>query len=387
MSDDCSRAGPRGWGVLPVLLAWLLLSSTNAWCHPLDGGCAAQQTPSSADAPDAGALPASAATGPSVLRETPRLPPGAAEVTLHGVPVTVVASSTLADTQAPGRYGLANLLDGDPTTIWAEGAKGTGAGEWVELRFPPGTRVHAFLVTPGNPRSQKLYRANARPRKARLELTVADGGRLDYVLDFPRDFPMGGGIYVDYRRSWSVQSAKLTVLSVWPGSRYRDLCLGGFVPVLRGPDEDSKPVFLGAGGELGPTVASFMDEPASLFRVLPPKASGESAWLRPYLRIPHDGRLGTPEWEDRVTRDSSFGWYLSQLERHVIGARVQSPLFRLVPEQEGQGYVLGPIAPPAEPGAYENFRVHWKRIEGRWHLVGMDVTYQEESPGDDAVSQ
>ncbi|NMO19178.1 hypothetical protein HPC49_25300 [Pyxidicoccus fallax] len=46
---------------------------------------------------------------------------GQVQVLLHGVPVTVMASSVLADAKDPGRYGPANLLDEEPGTLWAEG--------------------------------------------------------------------------------------------------------------------------------------------------------------------------------------------------------------------------------------------------------------------------
>ncbi|MFP2926079.1 NADase-type glycan-binding domain-containing protein [Pyxidicoccus sp. 3LG] len=308
---------------------------------------------------------------------------GGVEVKLHGIPVTVTASSVLADAKEPGRYGPANLLDEDPGSIWAEGTKGTGAGEWVELSFPPDTPVHAFLVTPGNPKSAKLYKANARPRKAKLELKLAEGRKLDYVLDFPRDFPAGGAIYVHYRRQFAVKSARLTVLTVWPGSRYRDLCLGGFVPVFRGLPERSLDTFLGAGSELAPTLALFMDSPLLVYELVPPESSGVTAWLRTYPRVPHNGPLSSPE-EEFVMHDVR-GWnrYGSDLANKAApGAALQSELFRLTPTPGGKGYVFDPIGPPKGPDAYPNFRVRWEFIENGWHVVGVDMPYREQTADD-----
>jgi hypothetical protein len=306
----------------------------------------------------------------------------AVEVMLHGVPVTVRASTELADPKSPGRYSPTHLLDDDPHTIWAEGAKGTGAGEWVELSFPPGTPVYAFLVTPGNPKSAKLYQANARPRKAKLELKLAEGRQLDYVLEFPRNFPAGGAIYVAYRREWAVESARLTVLSVWPGSKYRDLCLGTFVPVLRGPEQDKLMTFRGSGKELAPTLSTFIRYPGLVTDLLPTQESGRSAWLRAYPEVPHAGPLPPPELEIDLSNSALFEWtrYLRPLSEDVAGARSQGDLFRLTPGTGETGYVLDPLSPPKNPDAFSNFRARWSRINEEWRVIGLDLKFREESP-------
>jgi len=403
--------GGRRWGTLRFLLGCVLLS-TGAWGQSTeagqadggrvgpsgvpDGGQAAAGSmgpSSSADAGQAasGALGLSSfvdggqaapeALGFSQAADAGTLAPDRVEVVLHGVPVTVTASSVLVEGKEAGRYGPANLLDEDPGTVWAEGAKGSGAGEWVELSFPPNTPVHAFLVTPGNPKSAKLYKANARPRKARLELKLVEGRKLDYELDFPRDFPAGGAIYVHYRRQFAVHSARLTVLTVWPGSRYRDMCLGGFVPVFRGPEEHSLQTFLGAGAELAPTLAKFMYGPVLVFELFPPEEGDVAARLRTYLEVPHKGPLPSPK-EDFNLHHSVGSRYRRQLAENAAGASLQSELFRLLPEPGGKGYVFDPIGPPKEPDAYSNFRLHWARVEGAWRVVGLDVEYREQTTDD-----
>jgi hypothetical protein len=297
---------------------------------------------------------------------------------LRDVPVTVTASSELGDPKKAGRYGPANLLDEDPGTIWAEGVKGNGVGEWVELSFPPGTPVDAFLVTPGNPRSPVLYQANARPRKARLELKLDEGRQLDYELEFPRDFPAGGSIYVAYHRQWPVQSARLTVLSVWPGKKYRDLCIGSFVPVFRGPDD----TFLGQGKELAPTLSVFMRRALLVFEFLPSKDSDELAWLRTYEEVPHNGPLPPPmqEFNLREKRLSHWGDERQALSKDMAGAWLQSNVFRLTPAPRGMGYVFDPVAPPKEPDAFSNFRIRWRLAGHEWRVVELAVKFREETP-------
>ncbi|NTX09713.1 hypothetical protein HUA76_02850 [Myxococcus sp. CA056] len=397
MSDDSWRGGTRWWEPLRVILGCVLLS-TGAWGQSTDavrteaGGLGPSGAPDAGQTVSGGLGPsapadagraASAAPGPAETPDAGLSDARRVEVKLHGVSVTVTASSVLVEGREPGRYGPANLLDEDPGTLWAEGAKGSGAGEWVELSFPPDTPVHSFLVTPGNPKSAKLYKANARPRKARLELKLAEGRKLDYVLDFPRDFPAGGAIYVDYARQFAVKSARLTVLTVWPGSRYRDLCLGGFVPVFRGPPDRSRPTFLGTGSELAPTLAMFMRSPSLVYGLLPPEISGVPARLRAYSRVPHNGPLPPPEEEFNMHHVTG-GWsrFSEDLAGNAAAAGSQSELFRLVPAPGGKGYVFDPSAPPERPDSYSNFRVHWARVEDGWYVVGVDVLYREQTADD-----
>jgi hypothetical protein len=346
MLDDGGWSSAHRWGIRLVVLGCVLLG---ARAH-------AQGAPAAAQAPST-----------------------TVEVELHGVPVKVTASSVLADAKNPDRYGPANLLDEDPNTLWAEGAKSTGAGEWVELSFPPGTPVHAFLVTPGNPKSSSLYLANARPRKAKLELTVGDGGVLAYDLEFPKNFPVGGSFYVEYRHQWEVKSARLTVVSIWPGRKYRDLCLGSFVPVFR----EGERTFRGQLQELAPSIAAFIRMPDFVPKLLPPKDTGISAWLRAYPQVPAKGPLPSPQLELEVGPDrvSAWGHYRRALEHSMAGAFVQSNVFRLTPAPDGKGLVLDPLVPPK--GKFSsNFRVRWERIAGEWRVVGLDLKFKEETPDD-----
>jgi hypothetical protein len=382
---------------LRVLLGCVLMS-TVAWSQftdagPADAGKAGVSSTADAGPADAGvagapAVPDAGLTDAGIVGPLAGADAGPAdarrvEVTLHGITVTVTASSVLADAKDAGRYGPANLLDEDPGTVWAEGAKGSGAGEWVELSFPPNTPVHAFLVTPGNPKSARLYKANARPRKARLELKLVEGRKLDYELDFPRDFPAGGAIYVHYERKFAVHSARLTVLTVWPGSRYPDLCLGGFVPVFRGAEERYSKPFLGEGRDLAPTLAKFMRSPRSIDDLLPAETSKVAAWLRTYPEVPHRGPLPAPEEEYDMVDGPRVEWrhYRKTLDHAVLGALRQSELFRLLPEPGERRYVFDPIGPSKE-GSSSHFRVHWGLVEGSWRLVGLDVKYWEQT-GDD----
>jgi hypothetical protein len=360
MLDNGWRRSARMWALQWAALGAVLLGV----CAQAEGGAPAQG--------GSAAQGATAAQAPST----------SVEVKLHDVPVKVTASTVLPDAKNPGRYGPANLLDEDPNTIWAEGAKSTGEGEWVELSFPPRTPVHAFLVTPGNPKSASLYQANARPKKAKLEVKIAEGGQMAYDLDFPKNFPVGGAIYVEYGRQWAVESARLTVVSVWPGSKYKDLCLGSFVPVIRGPNQGSLETFLGKGMALAPTIAAFMSSPVNVTELLPPKESGTTAWLRTYSEVPLNGALPTPVEEVDLGRQrlSYWGDERRALSEDVAGAFLRGALFRLTPLPQGDGYVFTPLVPPKKTDTSAHFQVQWRKVAGEWRVVELDVKYREETP-------
>ena len=303
---------------------------------------------------------------------------GAAQVVrLHDVPVTVSASSVLSDAKDAQRYSPAKLLDQDPGTLWAEGAPGDGAGEWVELGFPPDTRLFAFLFAPGNPKSRNLFLANARPRKARLEMQLATTPpRVSaYEFEVPQDFPHDGLLYLAAPENVVVRSARLTVLSVWPGKKYADLCVGSFVPVLRQGDD----VFPGQGPELAPTLAAFMRNPLMLYNFLP--SGDQPVRLRAYPKIPRSGPLPPPEEELDI---KSMGWAGSPRYEHglagdIAGAYNENRLFRLLPAPGADGYVLDPMTPQRREGLDANFQLRWRIIGGEWRLDELHLIYRDET--------
>lgn len=114
------------------------------------------------------------------------------------------------------------IADDDPTTAWVEGAKGSGAGEWLHIQITPldhTTKVR-LRVRNGYQKSKDLFAANARakdvvvrlmPSKVEKKLTLADkDGWQDLVIDQPDGL---------------VRTVELTVKSVYEGRRYEDLCL------------------------------------------------------------------------------------------------------------------------------------------------------------------
>lgn len=139
-------------------------------------------------------------------------------------PTDVEASSFLWNdwNKFQENYHPRYIGDGDPKTAWVEGAEGSGAGEWVRLRVTPmdgATRVRV-RVRNGYQKSKKLFRANARaeqvtlrvlPGKVDRSVRLADAdGWQEIAAEFPAQ---------------RVEAIELRVDSVYPGTKYADLCV------------------------------------------------------------------------------------------------------------------------------------------------------------------
>lgn len=72
-----------------------------------------------------------------------------------------------------------NLIDGNPTTCWAEGAAGGGVGEWVQLRFPTPRLVRRIRMVNGYDKGPR-WEQNNRIRRASIQLS--DGSSFNWHL-------------------------------------------------------------------------------------------------------------------------------------------------------------------------------------------------------------
>lgn len=132
------------------------------------------------------------------------------------------------------------VADDDPTTAWVEGAKGRGEGEALEWWGPALTKAKSFRVflRNGFQKSDKLFRANARPRKVKLEPLVqgetgaqVTGAALETELK-----DVQGWQEVRLPVPARVQGVRLTLVSTYAGSAYDDTCLSDLRVYVEGED-------------------------------------------------------------------------------------------------------------------------------------------------------
>lgn len=145
--------------------------------------------------------------------------------------LTVTASSTLP-ASAAASYSVSNLLDGDFSTAWAEGAPGV-EGEWLEVFIDPPLTMGFVGIVPGYARSADLYYANARPRTVTVQM---DDRFQDTVVleDLPWEEIESGQLGRAVQQVFNsggnfddVQRIRIRFDDAYPGELYDDLCVSG----------------------------------------------------------------------------------------------------------------------------------------------------------------
>ena len=147
-----------------------------------------------------------------VAKQAPPTAKAPAQLKVH----RATASSTLKARHAPTM-----AFDGNPTTAWAEGVRGSGKGEWLELELAAPHQIARLAISTGfDARHKKLgdlFGLNAQLRavaivfdgKKTLRRTIKKGQRL-LVLD---------GLNQRARR------VRIIAERTWPGSRWQDLAI------------------------------------------------------------------------------------------------------------------------------------------------------------------
>jgi HEAT repeat protein len=118
----------------------------------------------------------------------------------------------------------AALNDGDPRTVWLEGAPGDGQGEVLSAR-PAGSghRVVGLRLTPGDTRSARQYQAHGRARVVHLALGKAPEQQFEVVL--PDDGGAAGfrqPFWVPLPAPVPTSCVTITVREVRPGKDPRE---------------------------------------------------------------------------------------------------------------------------------------------------------------------
>jgi hypothetical protein len=131
------------------------------------------------------------------------------------------------------------IADDDPATAWVEGAKSTGAGEWVRFNVTPldNTTKIRLRIRNGYQKSKDLWKANARaqgitvkllPSKLERKFTLEDkDGWQEITLEQP---------------SGEVKAVEIKVVSVFDGTKYTDLCISD-VQVFATSETADNPAF------------------------------------------------------------------------------------------------------------------------------------------------
>jgi hypothetical protein len=157
------------------------------------------------------------------------------------------ASSILkANVINKNEYKLKNLFDDNLSTAWCEGAKGHGEGEWIEINFKNNVVISAIGIINGYTKSDDLYKTNNRIKKIKLDIESVEAEPKSETIELKQkqfnDLNKNSRApfinwLADYGDGFgSVKKVRLTILEVFPGTKYDDSCiselylLGGIIP-------------------------------------------------------------------------------------------------------------------------------------------------------------
>lgn len=131
-------------------------------------------------------------------------------------PTSALASSTLSAT-ATNSYRVTNLVDGDLSTAWNEGAEGPGVGEWVRFEFSVSTKLARIEIANGYQKDTERFEGNPRVESLKVEYSNGTTQLVDLldVMEFQSITPT----------IQPVDWVKLTVVSVYAGDEWDDTAL------------------------------------------------------------------------------------------------------------------------------------------------------------------
>lgn len=128
--------------------------------------------------------------------------------------ISIASSSTLSDKQ--NRYITANLSDGADTS-WCEGKEDDGIGEWIRITFDQNCRMDQIFAVNGYGESG-FWQKNNRIKELKIStdreqvtLVTLPDTKEKQSVKLPA--PVEGRIFT------------FTIISVYPGTKYKDTCM------------------------------------------------------------------------------------------------------------------------------------------------------------------
>jgi uncharacterized protein (DUF1330 family) len=128
--------------------------------------------------------------------------------------MTLCVSSALAPA-AGNNYGARNLIDGQDSTAWVEGSSGQGVGDFVVIEFPESKSVRGISLHNGYAKSSDIYFKNSRVKD--IDIAFSNGDSLETTLTDTM-----GEQLVTFNRPVTAKWLRITIRSVYPGSKYTD---------------------------------------------------------------------------------------------------------------------------------------------------------------------
>ena len=128
------------------------------------------------------------------------------------------AKHSSADNEDGYNHSGTLTTDGDTKTCWAEGVPGLGINENITYYFNGNYKVSGLNIWTGHQKTEELFYKNARPTAIRI--IGSDGSNVVYPLNDAM-----GMQRVPFNQPITVNSIKLVIEKVAPGTKYEDTCI------------------------------------------------------------------------------------------------------------------------------------------------------------------
>ena len=119
-------------------------------------------------------------------------------------------------------YPPEQIIDGSLELAWQEGKEGDGEDEYVIIAFDKELTLKGITINAGYQKSEKLYKENGRPKD--ISITYSDGTIKKYTLN-----DTFGEQTIVFDDPIKTSSLKITILSVYKGSKYDDTSISEIV--------------------------------------------------------------------------------------------------------------------------------------------------------------
>lgn len=116
---------------------------------------------------------------------------------------------------------LDNAFDADDGTMWAEGVRGNGIGEWIEITLDEAHKLNGIRIDNGSRTNSDLYEKHGRVKT--IKVTFSDGSQRQYELKDDFYEPC----QVNFINPVRTSSLKIEILDVYEGTTYQDTCITG----------------------------------------------------------------------------------------------------------------------------------------------------------------
>ena len=127
-------------------------------------------------------------------------------------------------------YSGMNLIDGDYTTVWADGVSGTGVGETITLHLDKAQLVYGIQICNGYTASYDLYCKNGLISDVSVDFgtgNIRDGSLIGYAYEgcTPKDLSDCNRSKVELDEPVMTDTIIITITGAEKGEKYDDTCV------------------------------------------------------------------------------------------------------------------------------------------------------------------